>query len=120
MSLESKREGRILLTGISQKTTWGLFDKNGVKDEIGTLNLLTPDVVTNAAKEIHSGRSVSLNWGLDKMHQPGFGRTSLQHKFVDWRKKDGFDFFSYDDEITVNTQTGMCCRLGYSSSILLT
>jgi hypothetical protein len=47
---------------------------------------------------------------MEKQHQPGFNRTSLQHKFVDWRVKakesGGPDFFSYDDEITVNTQAG--------------
>lgn len=49
---------------------------------------------------------MSLNWGLEKIHQPGFGRTALQHKIVNWREKEGFDFYSYDDEITVNTQAG--------------
>jgi hypothetical protein len=89
-----------------QKTSWGLFDKDGVKDEIGTINLLTPDVVQNAVKEVKTGESVSLNWGLEKIHQPGFGRTNLQHKFVNWREKQGYSFYSYDDEITVNTQAG--------------
>jgi hypothetical protein len=84
-----------------------VFDREGVKDEIGTLNLLTPDVVQNAAKEVRTGMSVSLNWGLEKIHQPGFGRTKLQHKFLNWREKEGFSFYSYDDEITVNTQAGM-------------
>jgi hypothetical protein len=84
-----------------------VFDKQGIKDEIGTINLLSPDVVVQAAKEIRTGKRVSLNWGLEKMHQPGFGRTKLQHKFVNWREKDGFDFYSYDDEITINTQAGM-------------
>lgn len=32
---------------------WGLFDHDGVKDEVGTINLLTPEVVVNAKKEIH-------------------------------------------------------------------
>ena len=90
----------------SQKTAWGVFDKNGTKDEIGTINLLTPDVVVNAAKEIRTGKSVSLNWGLEKIHHPGFGRTGLKHEIVNWRKKPGYDFYSYDDEITVNTQAG--------------
>jgi hypothetical protein len=77
-----------------------------VKDEIGTINLLTPEVVVNAGKEIRTGVSVALNWGLEKMHQPGFGRAKLGHKFIDLSEKDGYDFYSYDDEITVNTQAG--------------
>jgi hypothetical protein len=60
----------------------------------------------NAGKEIRVGKSVALNWGLEKMHQPGFGRAKLDHTFIDWREKEGFEFYSYDDEITVNTQTG--------------
>jgi hypothetical protein len=67
---------------------------------------LSPEVVKNAAREVQTGNRVSLNWGLEKIHHPGFGRTPLKHKFVDWRKKEDFHFFSYDDEITVNTQAG--------------
>lgn len=44
----------------SHGTAWGLFDKDGVRDEVGTLNLLTPDVVVEAGKEIKSGKSVVL------------------------------------------------------------
>lgn len=90
----------------SYKSAWGLFDKDGVKDEIGTINLLTPEVVAEAGKEIKSGKSVALNWGLEKLHQPGNGRAILQHKFIDWRTKGDSTLYCYDDEITVNTQTG--------------
>ena len=44
--------------GMPHGVAWGLFDKNGVKDEIGTLNLLTPEVVLNARNEIQTGQSV--------------------------------------------------------------
>lgn len=88
------------------RASWGLFDKNGVKDEIGTINLLTPEVVAEAAREIQTGNSVALNWGLEQMAKPFGARKPLDHKFIDWREKDGFDFYSYDDEINVNTQAG--------------
>lgn len=96
---------------ISHGWAWGLFDKNGVKDEVGTLNLLTPEVVVKAREEIQTGKSVSLNWGLEKQHQPGFARASLNHKIIDWTKKTkegggGAEAYSFDDEITVNTQAG--------------
>lgn len=91
---------------LRQKISWGLFDKDGIKDEVGTINLLTPDVVLNAVKEVRTGKAVSLNWGLEKIYQPGFGRTKLQHQFVNWREKEGVSFYSYDDEITINTQSG--------------
>ena len=70
------------------------------------MNLLTPSTVLRAREEIKTGKSVALNWGMEKLHEPGFGRLGLDHKFIDWRKKPGYDFYSWDDEITVNTQTG--------------
>ncbi|KAI6784013.1 uncharacterized protein J7T54_004559 [Emericellopsis cladophorae] len=85
---------------------WGVFDKDGVKDEIGTLNILTEQVVLQAKEEIRVGRSVALNWGLDKLSEPTLGRSVLKHELVDWRTKPGFDFYSWDDEISFNTQTG--------------
>ena len=88
------------------KCTWGLFDKDGIKDELGTINLLTPETVAEAAKEIKTGRSISLDWGLEKVEKPFGNRKGLEHKFIDWRTKPGFDFFCYDDEINVNTQAG--------------
>jgi hypothetical protein len=91
---------------LSHGTAWGLFDKNGERDEIGTLNLLTQDAVIKAREEIRSGKSIALNWGMEKLHEPGFGRAVLSHKFINWREKPGYSFFSFDDEIMVNTQTG--------------
>lgn len=87
------------------KATWGLFDRDGVKDELGTINILTPEVVAEAAKEIQTGCSVSLNWGLEHMEKPFGARKPLEHRILDWRKKDGFTFYSYDDEVNINTQT---------------
>jgi hypothetical protein len=49
-----------LLEGLPRGTTWGQWDKLGVKDELGTLNLLTPNVVKNSYKELSEGISVSL------------------------------------------------------------
>lgn len=46
--------------GMPQGCAWGVFDKDGKKDVIGTLNLLTPDVVKAAAAEVKEGVSVSL------------------------------------------------------------
>lgn len=43
-----------------QGCAWGLFDKSGKKDLLGTLNLLAPDVVKDACAEARDGVSVSL------------------------------------------------------------
>lgn len=86
---------------------WGLFDRDGVKDELGTLNLLTPETTLAAARdEIRTGVSVALNWGLDKCSQEAFGRSVLKHELVDWREKEDFPFYCWDDAISINTQTG--------------
>lgn len=46
--------------GMPHGCIWGLFDKDGEKDQLGTLNLLTHQVVAAAKVNIQSGVSVSL------------------------------------------------------------
>lgn len=48
--------------GMPKGCAWGLFDKDGKKDLLGTLNLLTPEVVKNAAAEVKDGVSISLEY----------------------------------------------------------
>jgi hypothetical protein len=49
-----------LIKGMPQGCAWGIFDKGGKKDKLGTLNFLTPQLVQEAAKEVKSGISISL------------------------------------------------------------
>jgi hypothetical protein len=55
-----------------QGCAWGIFDKDDKKDLLGTLNILTQDVVKGACAEARDGVSVSLKSvsetspGLDK------------------------------------------------------
>ncbi|KAJ5707190.1 hypothetical protein N7488_006991 [Penicillium malachiteum] len=58
---------------------WGFFDRDGHKDELGTLNLLTPDVIREAAKEIKDGRHIQLDLPLHQPEVAGFGRLPMQH-----------------------------------------
>lgn len=46
--------------GLPHGCAWGLWDKDGVRDNVGSLNLLTPEVVQKAREEIKSGVTVSL------------------------------------------------------------
>lgn len=46
--------------GMPQGCAWAIFDKDGKKDLLGTLNLLTPAVVKAAAAEVKDGISISL------------------------------------------------------------
>lgn len=43
-----------------QGCAWGLFDKDGKKDLLGTISLLTQDVIKGAYGEARDGVSVSL------------------------------------------------------------
>ncbi|KZS89845.1 hypothetical protein SISNIDRAFT_458521 [Sistotremastrum niveocremeum HHB9708] len=72
----------------------------GSDDQLGTINLLTPDVVQRAAKEeIRTGKSVALNWPINFPSKPLFGRQPPEIKILDRG-------FARDDEIHLNTQSG--------------
>lgn len=70
-----------LKAGHPQASAWGLW---GPDDELGTLNLITEDVVTAARSEIRTGAVVSLKYDNDcqstsaqvtwltKRHQPSY------------------------------------------------
>lgn len=48
--------------GMPHGCAWGLWDRDGVRDNVGSLNLLSPEVVCNARTEIQMGISVSLKY----------------------------------------------------------
>ncbi|ORY17182.1 hypothetical protein BCR34DRAFT_62979 [Clohesyomyces aquaticus] len=90
--------------GEPQGCIWGMFDRNGKKDEIGTLNLLTPALVQAASREIQSGEHVQLDWPLENVQFPGFGRKEFHQKKIDLKPSLGF--CAMDDEVYINTQSG--------------
>ncbi|MGH9841474.1 MAG: hypothetical protein ACREEM_22195 [Blastocatellia bacterium] len=57
-------------------SAWGLF---GDEDQIGTLNLLTPERVAAAARLVRRGEVFALNWELELPHPPLFKRAALEH-----------------------------------------
>ena len=57
-------------------SSWGLF---GDGDQIGTVNLLTPERVRAAASLVRRGAVFPLNWDIDKPSPPLFDRQPLQH-----------------------------------------
>lgn len=79
---------------------WGVWGPN---DQLGTVNLLTDEVVQQAAAEIKTGRSVSLNWPINFPEKPMFGRKGPE---VCALANHGADLPLRDDEIHVNTQSG--------------
>ncbi|QUC22866.1 uncharacterized protein UV8b_07107 [Ustilaginoidea virens] len=76
---------------------WGLY---GDGDECGTLNLLTPERVARAAREIVHGVRVSTDWHLDSMSPPCFGRRSCEHTIT-----HKAPMAVNDDELRLNTQS---------------
>jgi hypothetical protein len=58
------------------RSSWGIW---GDDDQIGTLNLLTPERVAAAAQLVQHGQVFALNWKLELPHPPLFARQELQH-----------------------------------------
>src|SRR5262249_29131724 len=73
-------------------TAWGLF---GEDDELGTLNLLTPERAKESAALVRTGEVFSLNWDVALPDPSPFRRPPVRHQTgagglgrVDWL--DGF------------------------------
>ncbi|KAI1638415.1 putative cyclase-domain-containing protein [Biscogniauxia mediterranea] len=92
--------------GMPQGCAWGVFDKDGQKDVLGTLNLLTPEVVRAAYAEARDGVSISLNWPLDAMPALVPGRIATTHKQTTLREAGLSSATGWDDELHFNTQSG--------------
>ncbi|KAI1842627.1 hypothetical protein JX265_012620 [Neoarthrinium moseri] len=75
---------------------WGLY---GDLDQLGALNLLTPEVVAKAASEIRTGQRVSLDWSLNKPSYPSFDRDPFE-----WQLKNRGGRTVNDDHLNFNTQ----------------
>ena len=79
------------------RSAWGVF---GDDDEIGTLNLLTPERVAAAARLVKTGEVFPMNWELEKPNPPLFSRQTLSHT-IHRRRRNVFDDI-YDN---FNTQS---------------
>lgn len=62
----------------------------GSEDQLGTVNLLTPEVVRNAAASIQTGQRYVLSLPLDEPSPPLFGRQPLEHTVMTMGEQ-GFD-----------------------------
>lgn len=92
------------IEGMPQGCAWGLFDRDGKKDVLGTLNLLSPSVVRAAYSEARDGVSISLNWPLNGMAIQLPGRMSPTHTHLTLRETGLCDGTGWDDELHFNTQ----------------
>jgi kynurenine formamidase len=64
-----------LPTDSSIRCAWGLF---GESDEVGTLNLITPDLIRRAAGLVRWGTVFPLNWRQDLPDPPLLGRGAAR------------------------------------------
>ncbi|KAI9369267.1 hypothetical protein BJX61DRAFT_536569 [Aspergillus egyptiacus] len=72
------------------------------EEGLGMLRILTADIVANAARtQIRTGERVCLNWGIENLNPPGFGRKSFEHR-VKWVAEG----IAFDDEYHFNPQQG--------------
>lgn len=72
----------------------------GGSDELGRLNLLTPERVQKTTRDnVRTGCVVSLNLPLSEPSPPFFGRRPIEHKIKLIGKG------AFDDETTINTQS---------------
>ncbi|KAH8670115.1 hypothetical protein BGZ60DRAFT_563636 [Tricladium varicosporioides] len=76
---------------------WGLFSD---KDELGMLNLLTPETTRAAAQEIVHGIRISTDCALDKPKAPCFNRASFA-QVIHTKSPRSVN----DDILTLNTQS---------------
>ncbi|PPR01159.1 hypothetical protein CVT24_006126 [Panaeolus cyanescens] len=80
---------------------WGVW---GPDDELGTVNLLTDEVVRRASQEeIKLGRAVSLNWPINFPEHPVFNRKTPEVNMLIRSEENGMP---RDDEIHMNSQSG--------------
>jgi hypothetical protein len=61
-------------------SSWGVF---GPGDQVGTVNLLTPDRVRRGAGLVRKGLVFSLNWNIELPDPPLLGREPLRHTILD-------------------------------------
>ncbi|KAJ5204404.1 uncharacterized protein N7498_005283 [Penicillium cinerascens] len=73
----------------------------GKDDQLGRLNLLTPERVKASAKEIQTGEMVRLDLPLNVPEKPAFDRETFQHTI-----KTLTPGVAYDDTYSMNTQSG--------------
>jgi kynurenine formamidase len=73
--------------GAPRGAAWGVF---GDADELGTINLLTPQCVLKAASEIRAGKVFSLNLPINIPDPPIYGRQPVRHHLFPIPQADFF------------------------------
>jgi hypothetical protein len=83
--------------GAPAGSSWGVW---GDADRLGALNLLTPERVVAAAREVRTGDAFRLDLALDAIDPPLFGRAPFTHTVLGDDDGPG-----HDDLLDMNTQS---------------
>jgi len=87
-------------------SAWGVF---GADDQLGTINLLTPERVLAAASLVRKGTVFSLNWDIQLPDPPLLGREAFSHHILELHP--GTDDY-YDNYYTQgSTQWDALCHM---------
>lgn len=94
------------------RSAWGVF---GEDDQVGTLNLLTPDIVRAAASLIRRGVVFPLNWRIDLPDPPILGRNRLRRTVLelDPRPNPGTDDLFDNFYTQGSSQWDALCHVGH-------
>jgi kynurenine formamidase len=95
--------------GLPEGSSWGLW---GDDDELGTINLLTPERVQRALGTAKRGAVFSLNWALEEPNPPFYGRGALGHRIdrpLDHVLDDALDNFFTQ----ASSQWDALCHVGH-------
>ncbi|KAG8698347.1 hypothetical protein FRC08_005987 [Ceratobasidium sp. 394] len=76
---------------------WGVW---GDKDELGTVNNITPETILAASKEVKQGLSIPLNWSVDQPKYPFYERSGFHQEIVPKHPRT-----VNDDVVHFNTQS---------------
>lgn len=80
--------------GAPEGSAWGVF---GDRDEVGTINLLTPGRVRAAAESIRTGKVFALNLPIDIPNPPLFTRQAHRHTVKEFPPPTNFVLDDYLD-----------------------
>lgn len=87
--------------GAPPDSCWGVF---GDDDEIGCLNLLTPEAIVDAARLVRNGKVFRLDTRINYAQPPLFNRNPAKHNIMSF---ESFGLLGFDDSLdNYNTQEG--------------
>jgi len=96
------------------RSGWHVF---GQGDQVGRVNLMTPDRVVAAAGLVQSGSVFSLNAAITAIDPPMFGRAVPRHELID--ENDGRDFDDRLDDFNPqsSSQWDSLAHVGYMKDV---